>query len=62
MGDHDESLEIGIAAGLDIPTAMVISHQDDDDGCPKRSSKKPAGCLSIAIIAAIVAVVLFYWL
>lgn len=30
MTHHDESLELGIAAGLDFPTALVISEQPDD--------------------------------
>ena len=29
MDEHDESLEVGIAAGLDVPTAMVLSERDD---------------------------------
>ena len=28
MSDHDESLEVGLAAGMDAPTAMVISARD----------------------------------
>jgi len=31
MTKRDESLEIGMAAGLDIPTAMVISERNDDE-------------------------------
>ena len=31
--DHDESLEVGLAAGLDVPTAMVISART---GCGAR--------------------------
>ncbi|HLA86296.1 MAG TPA: hypothetical protein VJL29_16025 [Thermoguttaceae bacterium] len=46
--EHDESLEAGIAAGLDIPTAMVISSKEE-------RSRRP-GCLAV-----IVAVILGCW-
>jgi hypothetical protein len=28
MAEHDESLEVGLAAGLDVPTAIAISEAD----------------------------------
>ncbi len=35
MNEHDESLEVGLAAGMDIPSAMVLSERD---GPPPRKS------------------------
>lgn len=29
--DYDESLEVGLAAGLDIPTAMVASESESSE-------------------------------
>ena len=55
MEEHDESLEVGIAAGLDVPTAMVISERDD---------KPPKGCSQAAVIVLVVvgAVIGLLWL
>ena len=47
MSEHDESLEIGIAAGLDIPTAMVISEE--------KPPRKPSGCLVVIVLVGLVA-------
>jgi hypothetical protein len=58
MTDYDESLEIGIAAGLDIPTAMVISEHDDDD----RPPRKGCGCGAAAMVTALVLLALTHWL
>jgi len=44
MSDYDETLEIGIAAGLDVPTAMAIAQQDDEP--PRR----PSGCLGCLLV------------
>ena len=54
MSDHDESLEVGIAAGLDVATAMVISERDN----PKQPPRGPDGRkpLSYAIVIALIAV------
>jgi hypothetical protein len=63
MAKHDESLEIGLAAGLDIPTAMVISERNDDDEPPRRPTGR--GCnriVAIAVLAGIVMMVLCYLL
>ena len=38
MNNHDDSLEVGIAAGLDIPTALVLSNQADIEQPPKGNS------------------------
>ena len=59
MSEHDESLEIGLAAGLDIPTAMVISECEDEQ------PRKPKGCFMVvaaivAVLAALVAAILWY--
>ena len=57
MADHDESLEVGIAAGLDVPTAMVLSEQDEKP--PRRSSG--SGCSPFLIWLAIAALVIFMY-
>jgi len=57
MADHDESLEVGIAAGLDVPTAMVLSEQDDKP--PKRPSG--SGCSLFLAWLVIVALVIFVY-
>jgi hypothetical protein len=63
MTKRDESLEIGMAAGLDIPTAMVISERNDDEEPPRRPTGKGCGGIAaIAVIAGIAVVVLFYLL
>ena len=49
MTDHDESLEVGIAAGLDIPTAMVLSSQDES---PTRNT----GCALVFVLAILMSV------
>ena len=56
MSEHDDSLEIGIAAGLDIPTALVIS-ECDEGGSPTPPASKPSGCavMLIVIVAALAA-------
>jgi hypothetical protein len=56
MTNHDESLEIGIAADLDVPTAMVISEHDDEP--PKPAGK---GCNWI-VAAAIIGLILLVYL
>jgi hypothetical protein len=63
MTKYDESLEIGIASGLDIPTAMVISERNDNEEPRRKPSGK--GCnriVAIAVIAGIVVMVLCYLL
>ena len=52
MSDYDDSLEIGIAAGLDVPTAMVISERNDDLEPPERPTGG-CGCQGIAIAAVL---------
>ncbi len=39
MAEYDETLEIGIAAGLDVPTAMVVAQRDE------KPPRQPSGCL-----------------
>jgi len=46
MDERDESLEVGIAAGLDVPTAMVLSERDD---------RPPKGCGQVAVIVVVAA-------
>ena len=66
MSDHDESLEVGLAAGMDAPTAMVISARD---GKPARRRIRKSGCspflpflicLIIAMLAGMVLVRLLH--
>jgi hypothetical protein len=58
---NDEELEVGIAAGLDVPTAFALAEGDsspvDDclsenapppDGCP------PRGCLSVLAVVLLI--------
>ena len=49
MSEHDDSLEIGIAAGLDLPTALVISESDGDDSLTPPTGK-PTGCVGMLIV------------
>jgi hypothetical protein len=57
MTDHDESLEISIDGGLDIPTAMVISEHDDNGG-PRWGS----GCGVAAMVIPLILLGLTQWL
>ena len=50
-----DDLEIGIAAGLDIPTAIVLSEDDK----PKRGPGK--GCAWVVLLGSVAALVL-WWL
>jgi hypothetical protein len=47
----DDDLEIGIAAGLDVPTAIVLSEQGEDPPPPE----KPRGCLAVIVLAVLLA-------
>ena len=58
MSDHNESLEIGIAAGLDVPTALVLSEQTDVEQPTKENSWNRV--VVIAVIAGAVAVAVAY--
>jgi hypothetical protein len=58
MGEFDESLEVGIAAGLDIPTAMVVSERDEP---PHQSDGKGSTRgTAIAILFGLAVMVLCY--
>jgi len=57
MADHDESLEVGIAAGLDVPTAMVLSERDEKP--PKRPSG--SGCSLLMVWLVLMALVIFVY-
>jgi hypothetical protein len=35
MAKHDDSLEVGLAAGLDVPTAIVLSEDDEPPQWPR---------------------------
>jgi hypothetical protein len=56
MTEHDDSLEVGVAAGMDIPTAMVMSAHDK---LPRQT--RGIGCspfLVLAVIAGLVGMVI----
>lgn len=57
MAEHDESLEIGLAAGLDVPTAMVLSEVDDRP--PPEPQKKSKAGYAMAIIVGLIALTLY---
>jgi hypothetical protein len=42
----DDDLEVGIAAGLDVPTAIVISEEE-------KKKPQPQGCLIVILFVAI---------
>ena len=46
MQEYDESLEVGIAAGLDVPTAMALSERDDKP--PRKGCGQTAAIVLIA--------------
>ena len=51
MMSHDESLELGITAGLNVPTALVISKR------PDHQSPQKAGCNRAALVGIIAGLV-----
>ena len=57
MDEHDESLEIGIAAGFDIPTAMVIFEQTDVEQPTNEKSWNRAVVVAVIIGMVVMAVV-----
>jgi hypothetical protein len=59
---HDESLEVGIAAGLDVPTAMVISERDDEPAKQPPSAKNPKTVVGWGTLIGIALVVVLWWL
>jgi hypothetical protein len=52
MTEHDESLEVGIAAGLDVPSAMVLSERRNEP--PRRN--RNSGCCLILILAVLMGI------
>ncbi len=48
MAKHDDSLEVGLAAGLDIPTALVISAREDGE-----RPRKGCGCGTVAALLVV---------
>jgi len=56
MSNHDESLEIGIAAGLDVPTAMVISEQTDVEQPTNEKSWSRAVVVAVVVGMVVMAV------
>jgi hypothetical protein len=55
MAEHDESLEVGLAAGLDVPTALAISEAD-------KPRPRPGRALAWLLLAGSIAVVALWWL
>jgi hypothetical protein len=65
----DETLEVGIAAGLDIPTAIVLADENDDEPRPRKPPQPQkvggigsyGGWAVLTIVVAIVVAVV-WWL
>ena len=53
MTEYDETLEIGLAAGLDVPTAMVISEE------PREPKNKSKASYAVAVIAVLIALLIY---
>ncbi len=58
MTDHDESLELGMAAGLDVPTSIVISERADDRPPDERSGQGYNWVVFIAVVLGLIAMIL----
>ncbi len=58
MTEHDESLEVGIASGLDVPTAMVISERAEDRPPEERSGQGYNWVVFAAIVLGLAAMIL----
>ena len=52
--DHDDSLEVGLAAGLDVPTALVLSEAKPTKTANRRAER--------AILLLIWIALLVWWL
>jgi len=46
MTKFNEDLEVGLAAGLDIPTALALSAESES----KPPENKKSGCLGVVIL------------
>jgi hypothetical protein len=57
---YSESLEVGITAGLDMPTATVISERGDEPAKQPPSPRNTVGWGTLIGIATVV--VLWWWL
>jgi len=57
MTEYDESLEVGIASGLDIPTAMVVSEVENKP--PGEPAQKPKAGAIVVIVVILVLAALF---
>ena len=62
MSNYDESLEIGMAAGLDPATALVIS-ENDENKSPTPPSPGGCGCVVVLLLvsASLLAVGVSFW-
>ncbi len=58
MPEHDDSLEVNLAAGLDIPTALVLSDRTDVEQPTKE--KGWGRLVAVALIAGAVAVAIVW--
>jgi hypothetical protein len=53
LSDYDDSLEVGVAAGLDPATALAISERNNDDE-PQPPFQKGCGCAAFAMALGMV--------
>jgi hypothetical protein len=60
MRQHNESLEIGIAAGLDVPTAMVLSGRTDDQPPEGPTAKSHRRTVFAAVALVFAAMILWH--
>ena len=56
MTEYNELLEIGLAVGLDVPSAMVLSEEERPPREPKKKSKSG---YAVAIIVGLIALLLY---
>jgi hypothetical protein len=56
--EYDDSLEIGMAAGLDPATAMALAQVDDGDRQPSPGPIGGPGCTMVALVCVAVLLVI----
>jgi hypothetical protein len=54
-----DDLETGIAAGLDVPTAMVISERDDGEPSQQPTAMAKGWAVLVGILLALTATILY---
>jgi hypothetical protein len=50
VAEHDEALEVGLAAGLDLSTALAISEADES---PRRPAEEKTGNRVVVVAGAV---------